>query len=289
MTSRRRATPPITKTGLQLIQHILGLATESNSSGLEDALEDAVIIAIDFENINNIKEDLSLNLDCQAGFAILDTRSLHSPRSAISTHNFATGSSRYCARASKKFLFGRSITTSQKEILENIKSLFPPSRKFVLVGHDIRHDLRALTALGADFQDPIIGVLDTSWITHEVLPFFALSLGELLTELECPFDKLHCAGNDAHFTLRALLLLVVKDCSKRADTENRGMVDTLERIAFNPIPFRADPEVAATKKKAKRLAKSRKHQSRLWDAEAQAQIRAERVAKRLANDSQKLV
>lgn len=267
------------------MQHVLGLATESNSSGLEDA----VIIAIDFENINNIKEDLSFNLDCQAGFAILDTRSLRSPHPAISTHNFATGSSRYCAQASKTFLFGRSITTSQKEILENIKFLFPPSRSFVLVGHDIRHDLRALEALGADFQDHIIGVLDTSWIAHEVLPFYAGSLGDLLAELECPFDKLHCAGNDAHFTLRALLLLVVKDCRKRAYTENGEMVGILERTALDPIPFRADPEVAAAKKKAKRLAKSRKHQSKLWDAEAQAQIRAERAAKRLAKYSQEWV
>jgi hypothetical protein len=43
---------------------------------------------------------------------------------------------------------------------------------------------------------------------------------------------------------------------------------------------------AAAKKKAKRLAKSRKHQSKLWNAEKQAQIRAERAAKRLEQDSQ---
>ena len=280
MAAQQRATPKITKSGLQVAQHVFGLATESNASGLGDV----VIIVIDFENINNITEDLSLNLDCQAGIAILDIRSLHDPQPIISTHNFATGSSRYCAKASKKFLFGRSITTSQKEILENIKSLFPPSRSFLLVGHDIRHDLRALEVLGADFQDPGIRVLDTSWIAHEVLPFYAGSLGDLLTELKCPFDKLHCAGNDAHFTLRALLLLVVKDCRKRADTENHGIVDILDGIAHATIPYRVDPEIAAARKKAKRLAKSRKHQSRLWDAETQARIRAERAARRLAND-----
>jgi hypothetical protein len=87
MAPRQRTTPTITKSGLKLLRLVLGLATESN---LPDP-EDEVFIAIDCENTNNIKEDLSLNLDCQAVIAILDPRSLRNSQQAISTHNFATG------------------------------------------------------------------------------------------------------------------------------------------------------------------------------------------------------
>lgn len=37
------------------------------------------------------------------------------------------------------------------------------------------------------------------------------SLGDLLGALSCPFDQLHCAGNDANFTLRDLLSLATRD------------------------------------------------------------------------------
>jgi hypothetical protein len=83
--------------------------------------------------------------------------------------------------------------------------------------------------------------------------------------------------------------LAVKDYRKRIDVEHQGRVDILEKMAYATIPFRVDPEVAAARKKAKRLAKSRKHQSKLWDAELQEQIRAERASRRLASDSQETV
>jgi hypothetical protein len=47
-----------------------------------------------------------------------------------------------------------------------------------------------------------------------------------------------------------------------------------------PIPFHVDPEIEAANKKEKRLARSRKHQSKSWDKEKQDQIRAERKRKR---------
>jgi hypothetical protein len=54
----------------------------------------------------------------------------------------------------------------------------------------------------------------------------------------------------------------------------------LEEIAYTPIPNRVDPEEKAKKKKAKRLAKSRKYQSRFWSTEEQEQIRAERALRK---------
>lgn len=71
-------------------------------------------------------------------------------------------------------------------------------------------------------------------------------------------------------------------------------------IALSPLPHhirlqteitgttsssRTDPQTRVVEKRAKRLQRSRKQQSKLWDSEMQGKIRAERAAKRLAAES----
>ena len=110
-------------------------------------------VAIDFENIANIKDNLSMNLDSQVSLAILDTRDLTSswPDKLVSKYNFATGSLSYCQKATRKFLFRKTTIISQKDMLMNIESCIPQTCNIVLVGHDIRHDLHALSTLKFDF------------------------------------------------------------------------------------------------------------------------------------------
>jgi hypothetical protein len=278
--------PAIAKEGARLLQEYLGFV-KHHSSPL--AL-DVVFIAIDFENIENLKEDVSMNLDSQVGLAILDTKKLDSLplHRAILVHNFSTGSSPYCAKASRKFLFGKSLTISRKSMLGHIESLIPESRQVVLVGHDIRNDLHALRLLNFKFPTSIIGILDTSRIARE-LDVTASSLADLLEVFQCPFDRLHCAGNDAYFTLRVLLLLAIKSHGKDNDEDNArhtSRLTILKDITNISIPHRTDPHAKAAKKKIKRLQKTRKHQSRSWNAEMQEKIRAERAAKKLAAKDQ---
>jgi hypothetical protein len=59
--------PTIAKNGARLLQECLGLL-DGHTRLL--GLEDVVLIAIDFENIENLKEDVSTNLDSQVGLAI---------------------------------------------------------------------------------------------------------------------------------------------------------------------------------------------------------------------------
>ncbi|KAL6691999.1 hypothetical protein J3F84DRAFT_384952 [Trichoderma pleuroticola] len=48
-------------------------------------------------------------------------------------------------------------------------------------------------------------------IASEIVPSSSMcSLGDLLSDLHRPFANLHSTGNDAHFTLRYLLLLGAK-------------------------------------------------------------------------------
>jgi DNA polymerase III epsilon subunit-like protein len=74
----------------------------------------------------------------------------------------------------------------------------------------------ALTyALNFQFGTNILTVLDTSQIAKEIWNGRVGSLDRLLGVLGCPHNRLHCAGNDANFTLKALLLLAAMGFDKR--------------------------------------------------------------------------
>lgn len=167
----------------------------------------------------------------------------------------------------------------------------PLGRKVLLVGHDIRHEIRILRQLKFDFSNfDITGSLDTFRIAQQVLPYFSPSLGELLTELQCPRNWLHNGGNDAHYTLRALLLLAEHSCFGHVGINNLSRVVAAARF---PIPHISPGEVemiaqekltAARKreeKRAKRIKNTRKYQSKSWGPEIIEQIRAERAAQKI--------
>lgn len=246
-----------------------------------------MFIAIDLKNLANFQKDLSKYLESEIGVAVLDSKDLYSVPSAelISTYNFASGCPEYQQRARRKFLFGESVAITQTDMIQNIESLLPTGRHIVFLGHDIRHDLRALNLLGFDFSKFSITTLDTKGLSHDDSP----TLQDLLLKLGCPFAKLHCGGNDANFTMKALLLLAIRDCITQPGLEKKLAI--LEQIALQPLPYNVqlqtgpanfssfclrDPHIKAMKKKAKRLQRSRKQQSKLWDCEMQDNIRAER-------------
>ena len=272
----------ISKNGLQLLQQCLGLEP-SESQGLDKP----VFISIDLEYLSNFKQDASQNLNSQVGVAILDSRDLISspPRTAISKYNFVTGSPSYCAATAKKFLFGKTITIHQRDILSNLEPLVPRTRNIILVGHDIRNDLRVLQLLGFDLHTSIGGILDLGRIVSKILPNIPIALSNILSELRCPFQYLHTAGNDAYFTLRALLLLAIRDYpEEEVDSNHQEILNALKAITNVSIPRRSDPQAKNIKKKEKRFQKNRKHQSKSWDIETQEQIRAERAARRVRNE-----
>lgn len=78
------------------------------------------------------------------------------------------------------------------------------------MGHGISNELLALRDLQIALEElPIQGVVDTCDIAKEV-PGYRGSLSKLLTMLDIPHREhsLHCAGNDAHYTLQLVLALV---------------------------------------------------------------------------------
>lgn len=275
----------ISKNGLQLLQQSLGLKpSESRGS------DEIVFVAIDFEYLSNFEQDISQNLNSRVGIAILDTRDLISspPQTAMSTYNFVTGSPSYCAATTKKYLFGETISIHQRDILFNLESLIPRTRNIVLLGHDVANDLKILQLLHFDLHTSIVGTLDTGRIVSTVLslPNIPHTLSSILSELGCPFQNLHVAGNDAYFTLRVFLLLAIRSYTNEVvDSRHQKVLAALKAITNVPIPRRSDPQARNIKKKQRRLQKSRKYQSKSWDIETQEQIRAERAARRAEIES----
>ena len=93
-----------------------------------------------------------------------------------------------------------------------------------MVGHSIACDLKILSRLGVDVYDiaPVVGIFDTHRMARKVFgessgtTLKSSSLGDVLEELGCPVQRqeLHVAGNDATFTLWAMLWLVMGSCER---------------------------------------------------------------------------
>jgi hypothetical protein len=91
-----------------------------------------------------------------------------------------------------------------------------------------------LKALGFDFQN-VIAKFDTYLLARD-LQMGHLTLKNLLMELNCPCNlKFHNAGNDANFTLRALLLLGVKAIKAADSNETSERVEILWWIAMEEV------------------------------------------------------
>jgi len=87
---------------------------------------------------------------------------------------------------------------------------------------------------------PIRAILDTHLIARNLLGansptrLTSFKLGALLAELNCPYEDsdLHNAGNDATFTLHAMLKLVIRSSeSRKMGLVQRGNLGHLRAVA----------------------------------------------------------
>ncbi|GIL72794.1 hypothetical protein Vretifemale_3106 [Volvox reticuliferus] len=89
----------------------------------------------------------------------------------------------------------------------------PPRIQLVVVGHGLSQDLKALSSLlGVTIPAAaaIVDTADLAWAALEAAPGHertAMSLRVLLKMLDIPASKLHNGGNDARYTLEAMLTL----------------------------------------------------------------------------------
>jgi hypothetical protein len=188
--------------------------------------QDPVFICIDTEGLREI------------GISILDTRHFNDIGSAaeipsiksslISSFNYHIKRN---ARAEweRPFQFGTSQTINANLVHPLLQKIFrtghpDPDRKeirnTVLVGHafldaDIA-TIQKLTWAPWTFENyPYVLHFDTQSVRQAIFggsPRYKLET--LLNKMKVPYKHLHNGGNDAHFTLKVLLSLAVRDCPK---------------------------------------------------------------------------
>jgi DNA polymerase III alpha subunit (gram-positive type) len=95
------------------------------------------------------------------------------------------------------------------QVLQKIFTTYK-DRDIILLGHSINYDLDVRAKFGFRPEDyRITGALDTCEISKDVLNHdFKFTLKNVLKELGFTRRHFHNGGNDANFTVRALLLFL---------------------------------------------------------------------------------
>jgi hypothetical protein len=196
-------------------------------------LEDVIFVSIDFEGGSTCAREDKQTLT-EIGIATLDTRDLNDPAivstDTITSQQYYVGE-RYKSSAiwpqmflppmlSPTFLFGKHSNVSLAEGVRILKRLFyldneapEETRKVVLVGHGLDRDVKVMKRLGIDLEQApcLLDIIDTSFLAMEVYGRSSQPrLEELVKNLGMSGKNFHIAGNDANFTLRAMLLLACR-------------------------------------------------------------------------------
>ncbi|KAL2693495.1 hypothetical protein Neosp_000055 [[Neocosmospora] mangrovei] len=265
----------VSKNGLQVLQRALALSESDQPS--------PIIVAIDFEQTNNLKNGFLESQDSQLGIATFDTKILSQPledgQDLITTENYITGSDTYIEKASNRFVFGESTTIQPAELVHRIDRALPKDRPVILVGHAVNNELDVFHALGYTLAHPNIEVIDTFLVANEVFEPWRCSLGALLRRLRCPVARLHSAGNDANFTLRAALILAVYTYPG----QDHPAVGRLRQIALSHSTSTPGELFGPAKKKPRK-----KRQSKPLSLARQNKIRERRAAWRIEAEKLRL-
>ena len=187
------------------------------------------LVSIDFEGTLEHKGVNEFGLARLNSNAVLTA----SDQMAIETSNFALNAKK---DRNRKYLFGQTTKTTPEllplTIAKSLQGLVPGDEmhEVVLVCHGLSGELRILDDLGLALKDsPFTGVVDTNEVARDILGHSG-SLEYLLTNLNIPWrhDSLHCAGNDAHYTLQVMLALI-----QIRYGDSTGQVN---RLARHPVP-----------------------------------------------------
>ncbi|KAK5627552.1 hypothetical protein RRF57_003267 [Xylaria bambusicola] len=234
--------PTKSKGGLQIVQEALGLSNATYPSLWSRSL----LLSIDFEHLDNIRSGFTKGGNCQVGIATLDTSNLQKdllppPNNLIETYNYVSGSNQYIKKVIPKFIFGESLVVNSASILKMIELIIPQhqNRRIIIVSHGIQNELMALHALGYRFSANMHAVCSHR-LAVETLGL-QCALGKLLRWVGCPYHSLHIGGNDAHFTLKACLLLALHNNHDTEDTTS--LAGYLKGVATSDVPHQSQPEV----------------------------------------------
>lgn len=189
----------------------------------------------------------------QIGVSVFDTRCLVQPRSneeVIASYQFITTAFRVCVLAAKRFLLGSTELMSLSALGDRIKKL-TRGRHYILAGHELREDIRLLRHIDTEIVDKALYVINTVKLAQFPLQLhYRYQLQELLDACSIESSNLHCAGNKAHFVLKALLMLAVWDARQTdlpRSSDEKVLLRRLRDIARAPLPSLVRATSPATK------------------------------------------
>ncbi|KAH8176433.1 QDE-2-interacting protein [Sarocladium implicatum] len=175
---------------------------------------DVVFVCIDAEALERKPNQVS-----EVGIAVLDTRDLQGVERGPAGKNWWPLIKAYHLRVKEysglrnyQFVQGCPDKFIAGEIMKVLKPLAANGRDLVLVGHDVSQDIKYIKDLGVDAREVSFireidsQVIHKSWRQRRD----GRSLEAVLSELCMQFKYLHNAGNDAVYTLRAVIGVAVE-------------------------------------------------------------------------------
>lgn len=255
--------------GLNRLERILGLLRDIDSLCPSDALLVSIDLEVSRDERTKLLQSPDHRPHIKEyGIAVLDTRELtgvtdeQSLGQLVSTRHYSTrpleSPRRKNGVAIRECIFSSTVQVDQDELPSIIdrslrvedKNVNAPQtcfRNIAIVGHSVKRDLRILQFLGIDIFSmvPLMVILDTHSMARDILgptstrlgghaPINAFTLTAILTELGCPHKQteLHNAGNDAAYTLFALIGPAIRSSQARnlSDVESVTL-ESLLRLA----------------------------------------------------------
>ena len=126
--------------------------------------------------------------------------------------------------------FGAHQSNGATNVLDLVQALdLNERRNIIFLGHDTLGDVRYLQDLGFDplKVDGLLEALDTA-IMYRVWrrEHNSTSLGRILNDFDIAGHGLHNAGNDAVYTVQAMLAVCVREATMRESAELQSMRDS---------------------------------------------------------------
>ncbi|KUI56325.1 hypothetical protein VP1G_10805 [Cytospora mali] len=207
---------------------------------------DATIVSIDLETPGSKGKNLRVNRKEVSGKAFSESMNeslKESKPPMISTHQFSTSHASEdfedCDHTDfKECIFSRTRYITKNNLNDTIARYiqFPEDtidqdtkdttglRAVVLIGHSPERDLEIIRRLGISINHiaPVAAIIDTHRLSRYILgsdsplgkstPLQKFAICNVLTELGIPYNwyDLHNAGNDATYTLYALIMLAAR-------------------------------------------------------------------------------
>ncbi|EHK45647.1 hypothetical protein TRIATDRAFT_40730 [Trichoderma atroviride IMI 206040] len=225
---------------------------------------EATLLGID---IDGIKEQDGMPVQFHIGISILHTTDLHnlchdplpfkeSHANIIRSFHWVVQDPNYFNKHDNRFCFGKYKCIPLSSLEECLKKLLRPHYPLILVVHGISLERIVLQKLNIRLN-PIFTIDTTKAARYPLQELHDSTLKKLLQDFNIPFTGglLHFAGNDAHFALRALLMIAVRDARRELD-DTPAWVSVFEAVAQAPLPPRPltrQERVAIQRRKMKDL------------------------------------